>query len=110
MPADSVVRGTQNWTISITNTSGGNVSVQKLEAWWWNYSKLEKILLREKIIWGSIEGVYSPLTTTFIDTAPTDLIVYPGTSNLQLAFLDDYFSIYFIKVYLSNGCYVQYWQ
>jgi len=113
MPTSSIVRGLNNWTIKIVNTSGSNVSVANIVVSWYNYSLLEKASLREKIIWGSVLGAGSPQTLTFYYIAPDDLIVYSGAAennNLQFAFMDDYFVIYHVKVYLTNGCYVQYWR
>jgi len=111
MPTSSIVRGVKNWTINIVNTSGTNVSIEHIDVSWYNWSKLEKASLREKIIWGSILGAGSPQTLTFYYIAPEDLIVYSGAAennNLQFAFMDDYFVIYQLKVFLTNGCYVQY--
>ena len=81
--------------------------------YWWNYSPLEKVALRDKPIWVDPDGVYSPQVLTFYYTNPLDLIIYKNQltpSSLQFTFLDDYFIIYHVKVYFSNGCYVQYWR
>lgn len=114
MPASSIVRGASSWTIKIENTSTENVSIDHLDVYWWNWSQLEKVSFREKIIWGSIEGASSPQTLTFYSGVnPADLIVYAGAAennSLQFAFLDNLFIIYHVKVYLTNGCYVQLWQ
>jgi hypothetical protein len=78
---------------------------------WWGGDKLEKASMRERLIWIDELGAYAPQTLTFYYTAPADLLIPNQTfaNALQFTFLSNNFTMGAVKVYLSNGCYVQYW-
>ena len=78
---------------------------------WWGGDLLQKASLRDRLIWIADPSVYSPQTLTFYYTAPADLYIAKQTfSNiLQFTFESNNFTMGHVKVYFSNGCYVQYW-
>ena len=105
-------RGINVWNANIINASPTeSVSISSIYMFWWGGDKLEKASMRERLIWIEELGVYSPQILTFYYTAPADLLIPSQTySNiLQFTFLSNDFYMGHVKVYLSNGCYVQYW-
>lgn len=108
---DPPTRGINVWNAIIKNSSlTESVSVSSITLWWWGGDKLEKASIRERLIWTDELGVYSPQTLTFYYTDPADLLLPHETSNiLQFTFMTNNFYMGSVRVFLSNGCYVQYW-
>ena len=105
-------RGLNVWNANIENASPTEpVSIGSIAISWWGGDKLEKTSMRGRLIWIDDLGVYSPQVLTFYYTAPADLLIPSETfSNiLQFTFLSNNFTIRSVRVFLSNGCYVQYW-
>jgi len=101
-----------NWSANIVNASATeSVYIDNIFLFWWGGDRLEKTSLSSKLIWLSDLGVYSPQTLTFYNANPIDLFIGKQTSSniLQFTFMSDNFTIGAVKVFLSNGCYVQYW-
>jgi len=101
-----------SWSANITNASlTESVYIDDIYMFWWGGDLLEKALMREKLIWIEDLGAYSPQTLTFYYTSPADLLISKQTTDniLMFSYLSDGFTMGHVKVYFSNGCYVQYW-
>ena len=108
---EAPTRGLNVWNANIVNSSATeSVYVDVVTLWWWGGDKLEKASLGGRLIWIADPAVYSPQTLTFYNTAPVDLLILKETSKiLQFTFMTNNFYMGSVRVFLSNGCYVQYW-
>jgi hypothetical protein len=108
------VRGTLTWQADIRNSSLSTaVYIDHLEIYWWGGDMLQKAAFKEKLIFLDDFGRYSPQVLTFDDLYDKSVLLVPANSSLphklQFTFLSNYFTVAHVKVFFSNGCYVQYW-
>jgi len=104
-----------SFSLTLFNNSLADTLIDHIEISWSNPSPLDLLTFRGNRIWAAEDDqTYSPQTLTFYDiSADSRTIPYgePGGSQLQFYFLNDWFSVYHVKVYLTTaGCYVQYYQ
>lgn len=111
----SGVKSGLSYALTLYNNSDADTVIDRIEISWANPSSLELLTFRGSRIWAAEnEYTFSPQTLTFYGISTDSRTLYqdePGGSVLQFYFLNDWFSVYHVKVFLTTaGCYVQYYQ
>ena len=114
----SISSGTKSglsYALTLYNNSDADTVIDRIEISWQNQSSLDLLTIRGNRVWAAENPTtYSPQTLTFYGISADSRTIYhdePGGSTLQFYFLNDWFNVYHVKVFLTTeGCYVQYYQ